>query len=69
VIEDVFRILFYRDKKAADEIQFCKITKANGVEIEKPYRFQSNWDSAFYKEKTNEFWRPMRLQEKEVKYI
>mmetsp|Transcript_27019 Transcript_27019/g.26082 ORF Transcript_27019/g.26082 Transcript_27019/m.26082 type:complete len:203 (-) Transcript_27019:156-764(-) len=26
VIEDCFRMLFYRDKKATDEIQICKIT-------------------------------------------
>lgn len=37
LMEDCMRVLFYRDKKATDEIQIGKITK-QGVEIEKPYR-------------------------------
>ena len=31
VIEDCMRVMFYRDKKATDEIQICTITKARGV--------------------------------------
>lgn len=38
VIEDCMRVLFYRDKKASDEIQICTITKDQGVKIDNPYR-------------------------------
>ena len=61
------RVLFYRDKKATDEIQIGKVTKA-GVELEKPYRIQSEWGYDQFKYQTNEFWRPMRLQEREVEH-
>ena len=61
VIEDGMRVLFYRDKKATDEIQIAKITKDGGVEIGAPYRITSEWNLYFYTEKTNEFWRPMRI--------
>jgi len=61
VIEDVMRVLFYRDKKATDEIQICRITKAHGVEICPKYRIQSSWKLEFYEKSTNEFWRPMRI--------
>ena len=37
VIEDCMRVLFYRDKKASDTIQICKVTK-DGVNIEKQYK-------------------------------
>ncbi len=61
VIEDGMRVLFYRDKKATDEIQICKITREKGVEMLPPYKVDSEWGLQFYKEKTNEHWRPMRI--------
>ena len=53
-------IMFYRDKKASDKVQFTVITQ-EGVKMEEPILVDSNWDLSFYKEKTNEFWRPMRI--------
>ena len=53
-------IMFYRDKKATDKVQFTVITQ-EGVKMEEPLLVDSNWDLSFYKEKTNEFWRPMRI--------
>ena len=54
------RVLFYRDKKASDEIQICKVTE-KGVEIEKSYKIASEWRLEWFREKTNEFWRPIRI--------
>ena len=54
------RVMFYRDKKATDEIQIAKVTRA-GTEIEAAYTIDSNWSLNFYSEKTNEHWRPMRI--------
>ena len=53
-------VMFYRDKKAADTVQFTCITK-EGVKMEEPIQVDSKWDLKDYKEKTNEFWRPMRI--------
>jgi 20S proteasome subunit beta 7 len=63
VIEDGMAVLFYRDKKASDEIQICKITKEGGVEIGEKYRIHTSWKLNFYEKSTNEFWRPMRLMQ------
>ena len=59
------RIMFYRDKKASDVIQICTITKESGVKIEEPYRVETHWDLKFYTEKTNEFWRPLRIYQQD----
>ena len=63
VIEDCIRVLFYRDKKAADEVQITTITKDRGVVIDAPYKIEKgwNWDLEFWSTKTNEFWRPIRI--------
>ena len=61
VIEDCMRVMFFRDKKATDVIQITTITKEHGVKIEESYRVDTKWDLAFYAEKTNEFWRPIRI--------
>ena len=60
IIEDCMRVMFYRDKKATDEIQITKVTR-QGVQIEDSYRISSSWSLEWYKEKTNEFWRPIRI--------
>ena len=54
------RVMFYRDKKASDEIQICTVTKA-GVNIQPMYRISSEWKLDWFKNMTNEFWRPIRI--------
>lgn len=61
VLEDCMRVMFYRDKKASDEIQITRVTQAGGVEIEAPYRISSEWNLQWFREKTNEFWRPIKI--------
>ena len=61
LLEDCQRILFYRVKRCLDKIQMCKITQ-EGVEIGQPYRIGSEWSLRDYSEKTNEFFRSMRLK-------
>ena len=53
-------VMFYRGKKASDMVQFTVITR-EGVKMDEPIQVDSKWDLSFYKEKTNEFWRPMRI--------
>lgn len=60
LIEDCMRVMFYRDKKATDEIQITKVTRA-GVQIEPSYRITSEWNLEWFKNMTNEFWRPIRI--------
>ena len=60
LIEDCMRVMFYRDKKATDEIQICKVTRA-GVQIEASYKISSEWNLDWFKTMTNEFWRPIRI--------
>ena len=60
LIEDCMRVMFYRDKKATDEIQITRITQA-GVIIEPSYRISSEWNLEWFKTMTNEFWRPIRI--------
>ncbi len=60
MMEKCLKVLYYRDKKATDEIQICKVTK-QGVTIEAPYTIESEWDFADFKERTNEFFRPFRV--------
>jgi hypothetical protein len=57
------RVLFYRDKKATDEIQITTVTRDRGVVIEAPYRIQEgwNWELDWYTTKTNESFRPIRI--------
>lgn len=62
LIADCMRVMFYRDKKAADTVQFVTIT-ADGVNMEEPIvTIDSNWTLRDYIERTNEFWRPMRIR-------
>ena len=60
LIEDCMRVMFYRDKKATDEIQICKVTRA-GVEIEPSYKIKSEWKLDWFKNMTNEHFRPIRI--------
>ncbi len=60
LMEECMRVMFYRDKKATDEIQICTVTK-KGVKIEPSYRISSEWQLEWFKNMTNEFWRPIRI--------
>ena len=53
VLEDCMRVLFVRDSRASDRIQFCKITQG-GVEIEKPYVVDTKWEFTLFKELVSE---------------
>ena len=61
LLEDCQRVLFYREKRCVDRIQMCKITQA-GVEIGQPYNIGSEWNLKEYSEKTNEFYRSVRIK-------
>jgi 20S proteasome subunit beta 7 len=49
LVEKAMRMLWYRDARASDRIQFAKVTR-QGVELDDPYRLNSDWDQASYKE-------------------
>ena len=61
VIEDCMRVMFYRDKKSLDNIQISTVTAA-GVTMHDPYRIDSSWSLDWYKNMTNEHFRPMRIR-------
>jgi 20S proteasome subunit beta 7 len=61
LVEQCLRVMFYRDKKAADEIQICTITKETGVTIQEPYKITSEWSLKYFEVMTNEHFRPMRI--------
>ena len=52
--------MFCRDKKAMDKLQIS-VTTREGVRLEEPVQVDSNWSLSFYSQKTNEFWRPLRI--------
>ena len=49
LIEKAMRVLWYRDARASDRIQFAKVT-LEGIEFDDPYRIKSDWDQNSYKE-------------------
>jgi 20S proteasome subunit beta 7 len=49
LLEKAMRVLWYRDARASDRIQFAKVT-ANGVELEDPYKLNSDWDQDSFKQ-------------------
>ena len=61
VIEDCMRVMFYRDKLSLDNIQISTITAA-GVTMNEPYRIDSSWNLDWYRNMTNEHFRPMRVR-------
>lgn len=60
IIEDCMRVMFYRDKKAIDNIQISTVT-AQGVTMHEPYRIDSEWNLDWYRNMTNEKFRPNRI--------
>jgi len=61
LIEKCMRVMFYRDKKAIDNLQITTVT-ANGVTEHEPYRFDSEWNLDWYRNQTNEHFRPARVR-------
>ena len=61
IIEECMRVMFYRDKKALDNIQISTVTVA-GVTMHDPYRIDSSWSLDWYKTMTNEKFRPLRVR-------
>ena len=59
---DCFRVLFYRDKKSHDVVQFVSITQAGGVVFDEPVTVDTEWNRKWDREMTNEVWRPMRIR-------
>ena len=47
IIEDCMRVMFYRDKKALDNIQISTVT-AVGVTMHEPYRIESEWSLSWF---------------------
>ena len=61
IIEECMRVMFYRDKKALDNIQISTVTAA-GVTMHEPFRIDSSWSLDWYKTMTNEKFRPLRVR-------
>jgi len=61
ILEQVFRVLFYYDKKAGHKMQLAKISSA-GTEYLDPYEVTGEWNFRHNSEKTNEFWRGLRVR-------
>jgi len=53
LIKECFKVLFYRDAKASDRIQFCVIN-ADGVKIEEPIVVETKWDHKLTANRANE---------------
>lgn len=62
LIENCMRTMFYRDKKAHDKVQIVTVSKEKGVTMHDPITIDSEWNLPFFKEQTNEKFRPMRIQ-------
>lgn len=48
LLEKGMRVLWYRDSRASDRIQFARVTR-DGVEIEDAYKINSDWDQESFK--------------------
>jgi len=53
IVEECFKVLYYRDCGAFDKIQFT-VVDDKGVRIEEPYRIQTKWDYKLTRERANE---------------
>jgi 20S proteasome alpha/beta subunit len=62
VLNDCFRQMFYRDKKAHDTVIVSTITHTGGVQMGEPYNIECSSNMNFYYTHTNEFFRPMRIR-------
>ena len=62
LVEMCATIMFIRDKKALDQMQFSTITHANGVKIGEPEKLTISQNLPFFTERTNEYFRPLRVR-------
>ena len=62
LIETCIKIMFIRDKKAFDKIQISTITHANGVQMGEPYKVVVSQNLPFFTERTNDYFRPLRVK-------
>ena len=60
LLHDCMRVMFYRDKKAHDNIQISTVTAA-GVTMQEPERLEDQmWNLDWFRNMTNEHFRPNR---------
>ena len=60
LLQDCMRVMFYRDKKAYDNIQISTVTAA-GVTMHEPERLEDQmWNLDWFRNMTNEHFRPNR---------
>ena len=62
LLDDCFKQMFARDKKAHDQVLVSTITHAGGVKMGEPYTIDGSSNLNFYYTHTNEFFRPMRIK-------
>eukprot|EP01017_Pseudomicrothorax_dubius_P039234 TRINITY_DN5985_c0_g3_i2.p1 TRINITY_DN5985_c0_g3~~TRINITY_DN5985_c0_g3_i2.p1 ORF type:complete len:201 (-),score=64.11 TRINITY_DN5985_c0_g3_i2:154-756(-) len=53
VVEECFKVLFYRDAKAVDRIQIAIVTE-RGVTIDEPIKLKTKWDHEAFLTRANE---------------
>ena len=61
LVDNCFRVLFYRDKTMTEHIQICAVTK-DGVNVSEPYTIQGKWDYEAFVKNTNERVRDMLVR-------
>lgn len=44
VVENILKVLFYRDARTIDRVQIATVTKDKGVEISQPFKLDTKWD-------------------------
>ena len=60
LVLDCMKVMFYRDKKSHDQIQFATVTK-QGVTMFDPIHCPTEWGTDFQRTHTNELYRPLRI--------
>ena len=60
LIFDCMKVMFYRDKKAHDQVQIATVTK-QGVTMNEPEHVPTVWGTNFQRTHTNELYRPLRI--------
>lgn len=53
IVEECFKVCFYRDARASDVIQIAVID-TKGTRYDKPYRIETKWDFKGYVNRANE---------------
>jgi len=47
ILEDTLRVLYYRDARASNRIQFASVS-ADGFQISEPYELSTSWEIGSY---------------------